>query len=153
MRQNFSRTLWRLVLDGLKAEILYYKTMLGKVGIQVEVARRGKYKSAAESLVSDTISAPNYEQLNALLTGFDKTYVQGVAQSRNIGEAAYRKILNEQATFPIKRHLRKTSLTRSAISANLKNRFAKGLTSPKKMMRRCSFPKRNTSKSLTNRWV
>ncbi len=86
-----------LVLDGLKAEILYYKTMLGKVGIQVEVARRGKYKSAAESLVSDTISAPNYEQLNALLTGFDKTYVQGVAQSRNISEAAYRKILNEQA--------------------------------------------------------
>lgn len=86
-----------LVLDGLKAEILYYKSMLAKVGIQFEVARRGKYKSAAESFLNDTISAPNYEQINALLTGFDKTYVQGVAQSRNIDEATYRKILNEQA--------------------------------------------------------
>ncbi|MGQ9805381.1 MAG: signal peptide peptidase SppA [Chlorobiales bacterium] len=86
-----------LALDGLKAEILYYKSMLAKVGVQFEVARRGKYKSAAESFVNDTISTPNYEQLNALLTGFDKTYVQGVAQSRNLDEATYRKILNEQA--------------------------------------------------------
>ncbi|MFQ3599106.1 MAG: signal peptide peptidase SppA [Chloroherpetonaceae bacterium] len=86
-----------LVLDGLRAEILYYKSMLAKVGVQFEVARRGKYKSAAESFLNDTISAPNYEQINALLTGFDKTYVQGVAQSRNIEEVAYRKILNEQA--------------------------------------------------------
>lgn len=86
-----------LALDGLKAEILYYKSMLAKVGVQFEVARRGKYKSAAESFVNDTISTPNYEQLNALLTGFDKIYVQGVAQSRNIDEATYRNILNEQA--------------------------------------------------------
>lgn len=86
-----------LVLDGLKAEILYFKSMLAKVGVQFEVARRGKYKSAAESFLNDTISAPNYEQINALLTGFDKTYVQGVAQSRKIDEVAYRKILNEQA--------------------------------------------------------
>lgn len=86
-----------LVLDGLKAEILYFKSMLAKVGVQFEVARRGKYKSAAESFVNDTISSPNYEQINALLTGFDKAYVQGVAQSRKIDEVAYRKVLNEQA--------------------------------------------------------
>lgn len=86
-----------LALDGLKAEILYYKSMLAKVGIQFEVARRGKYKSAAEAFVNDTISAPNYEQLNALLTGFDKTYVQGVAESRKMSAEAFRKILNEQA--------------------------------------------------------
>ena len=86
-----------LALDGLKAEILFFKSALAKIGVQYEVARRGKYKSAAESFVNDTISAPNYEQLNALLTGFDKIYVQGIAQSRKIDEAAYRKILNEQA--------------------------------------------------------
>lgn len=86
-----------LALDGLKAEILYYKSLLSKVGVQIEVARRGKYKSAAESLSSDTISAPNYEQLNALLTGFDDAYVKGVAESRKMSEAAFRNILNEQA--------------------------------------------------------
>ncbi len=86
-----------LALDGLKAEILFFKSALAKIGVQYEVARRGKYKSAAESFVNDTISAPNYEQLNALLTGFDKIYVQGVAQSRGISEEDYRKVLNEHA--------------------------------------------------------
>jgi protease-4 len=86
-----------LALDGLKAEILFFKSALAKIGVQYEVARRGKYKSSAESFVNDTISAPNYEQLNALLTGFDKIYVQGVAQSRGISEEDYRKVLNEHA--------------------------------------------------------
>ncbi|MCS6990031.1 MAG: signal peptide peptidase SppA [Chloroherpetonaceae bacterium] len=86
-----------LVLDGLKTEILYFKSMLAKVGIEFEVARRGKYKSAAESFLSDTISAPNYEQLNALLTGFDSAYVKGVTESRKISEEKFRRILNEQA--------------------------------------------------------
>ncbi len=86
-----------LVLDGLKAELLYFKTMLGKLGIEFEVARRGKYKSAAEAFSNDKMSEPDYEQRDALLTGFDKIYVQGVAQSRGIDESTYRKILNEQA--------------------------------------------------------
>lgn len=86
-----------LILDGLKAELLYFKSTLGKIGVEYEVARRGKYKSAGESLTNDTISSANYEQYNAMLSDFDEAYVQGVLASRALSVDSYRSILNEQA--------------------------------------------------------
>ncbi len=112
-----------LALDGLKAEILFFKSMLAKIGVQCEVARRGKYKSAAESFVSDTISAPNYEQLNALLTGFDKTYIQGVSQSRGISEEDYRKVLNEHAYLSDKEALARNLVDSVCYFSELKERL------------------------------
>src|SRR5690606_14016557 len=49
------------VLDfkGLSTEVLYYKGLQEKSGVSMEVIRHGKYKSAVEPFLSDTMSAEN----------------------------------------------------------------------------------------------
>ena len=52
---------------GLSAEVLYYNTAQEKSGIRMEVVRNGKYKSAVEPFLDDTMSDENREQIQSFL--------------------------------------------------------------------------------------
>jgi protease-4 len=54
---------------GLAARPLYIRPLLDRLGIAVEAQAAGEYKSAAEPALRDTMSEPQREQLQALLTG------------------------------------------------------------------------------------
>jgi len=68
---------------GLASEVLYLKELQEKSGIKMEVVRSGKYKSAAEPYISDTMSDENREQIKSLITSIWSSLLEDVAMSRN----------------------------------------------------------------------
>lgn len=72
------------VLDvrGLRAEIIFVKGTLDKLGIQAEIEHAGKYKDAGDMLTRTSMSPETREVMNSLLDGIYGTFVQAVASSR-----------------------------------------------------------------------
>jgi len=74
----------QLDFRGLGAEILFYKELQEKTGIKMEVIRHGKYKSAVEPYLENSISEANREQNLALLNSVWGTISTSISESRNI---------------------------------------------------------------------
>ncbi len=73
-----------LDFKGLATEVLYYKDLQEKTGIKMEVIRHGKYKSAVEPFLSNTMSEENRTQLKELLTSIWNVMLDDVSASRKI---------------------------------------------------------------------
>ncbi|AEM70947.1 signal peptide peptidase SppA, 67K type [Allomuricauda ruestringensis DSM 13258] len=74
------------VLDfkGLATEVLFFKELQEKSGIKIEVIRHGKYKSAVEPFLSDTMSDENRTQIKELISSIWNVIVDDISESRNI---------------------------------------------------------------------
>ncbi|WP_228237066.1 signal peptide peptidase SppA [Allomuricauda sp. M10] len=75
-----------LDFKGLATEVLYYKDLQEKTGIKMEVIRHGKYKSAVEPFLSNTMSDENRTQIKELLTSIWDVILDDVSASRNISK-------------------------------------------------------------------
>ncbi len=62
----------------------YAKRAVDKAGLDVEIFACGDYKSAGETLVRDTMSDAQREQIGALLDGHDHALVSAIAEGRGI---------------------------------------------------------------------
>ncbi len=69
---------------GLSTEVLYFKDLQEKSGIKMEVIRHGKYKSAVEPYLSDTMSPENREQIKELITSLWNEMVGEIGTSRGM---------------------------------------------------------------------
>lgn len=58
-----------LTLGGIASHQFYLRGLLDALGVQVQANAQGDYKTAAESLTSTTMSAPQKEQLQAIVDG------------------------------------------------------------------------------------
>ena len=67
-----------LMLLGLSLKARYLKPLLDKLGIGFEAFARGEYKTAAESVVRDSMSDAQREQLSALLATLDGALRRGL---------------------------------------------------------------------------
>lgn len=72
---------------GLASEVLYYKDLQEKTGIKMEVIRHGKYKSAVEPYLSNTMSEANRSQIKELITSLWNSMLTDISTSRNIDVA------------------------------------------------------------------
>lgn len=79
---------------GLGTEILFFKDLQEKTGIKMEVIRHGKYKSAVESYLENSISEANKEQNLALLNSVWNTISTDISKSRKIRVDTLNKIAN-----------------------------------------------------------
>lgn len=78
---------------GLSAEVLYFKSAQEKSGISMEVIRNGKYKSAVEPFLDDTMSAENREQIQSYMNSIWSNLVIDISESRGLSS----KELNTRA--------------------------------------------------------
>lgn len=69
---------------GLASQVLFYKGLFDKLGIEVEVLRHGDFKSAAEPFVTDRMSPENRMQMEALLGSVWSTMREEIGESRGI---------------------------------------------------------------------
>ena len=69
---------------GLASEILYMKDLQDKTGIEMEVIRHGKYKSAVEPFLQQTMSDENREQMTVLLNSIWDTFTDKISKNRQI---------------------------------------------------------------------
>ncbi|MGA9239190.1 signal peptide peptidase SppA, partial [Robiginitalea sp.] len=81
-----------LDFKGLAAEVLYFKEFQEKSGLKMEVVRHGKYKSAVEPFLSDTMSPDNREQLGSLMLSLWESMRDGIGESRSIPAATLDRI-------------------------------------------------------------
>ncbi len=88
---NLSHVEWK----GLGAQLLYFKSMLDKLGIQAEPIRVGKYKSAIEPFIMDSISPDNELQVKEMLDDIWRTICLEVSSLRNIPLAKLDEIADE----------------------------------------------------------
>ena len=72
-----------LDLPGLATDPTFFKGALDKYGVNVQVVRHGKYKSAVEPFLTDKMSPENREQTQKLLDDVWGQLVTDVAASRN----------------------------------------------------------------------
>lgn len=83
-----------LELLGLKAQVMFYKGTLDKLGVQAQIIRHGKFKSAVEPFMLDKMSAANREQMDALLGSIWNEITAEISKSRNISAEELNSIAN-----------------------------------------------------------
>lgn len=69
---------------GLAFQIMFYKGLIDKLDIDVQVVKCGKFKSAVEPYLLDKMSDANREQLTVLGTSIWGKMVADMAKSRNL---------------------------------------------------------------------
>jgi protease-4 len=88
-------------LTGFKAEALFVRGTLEKLGVTAHYARVGKYKSAAEQLTRDRLSEPGREALNAVLDDRYDKFVGDIASGRGKTPDEVRDIINRGPYLPV----------------------------------------------------
>jgi len=73
-----------LLVPGLRAEISFYKDLLGTMGIEADIEAVGQYKSAMEPLTRSTLSEAARANLEALVDGLYQSLVSGIAEPRKL---------------------------------------------------------------------
>ncbi len=72
--------------NGMASQPVFYKDLLAKLGVKMQLAKVGTYKSMPERYTADKMSDANREQVTAYLNGIWNTIVSDVAQSRGISK-------------------------------------------------------------------
>lgn len=73
-----------VVFKGLNGEIMFYKGLLEKLDVDVQVIRHGKFKSAVEPFILDKMSDANKEQTLKYLSSIWDYLLDGISASRNL---------------------------------------------------------------------
>ncbi len=84
-----------LVLNGLSSSVMYLKNMFTKIGVEPELIRHGKFKSAGEPLITDKMSDANREQISSYMGSLYHTMVSGIAAARKKQVTEVENIVNQ----------------------------------------------------------
>ena len=87
-------------LTGLYAETPYFKGALDMLGIVAEFDHIGRYKTAANVLTNTRMTAPDREQIEALLTSASAQVVAGIAEGRKLSPGAVRAAIDSGPLLP-----------------------------------------------------
>lgn len=75
-----------LDLRGMSAQIWFYKNTLEKLGLEPQIFRHGKFKSAIEPLINEKMSEANREQTLTYTQSLWDHMVSGIANARKMNE-------------------------------------------------------------------
>ena len=84
-----------VLMSGLGSNIMFFKDLLDKLGIQVQLIRHGKFKAAAEQFIASTISKENREQNQAMLDAIWGTWLSDIGESRDIDPAHLNELIDD----------------------------------------------------------
>ncbi len=88
-----------LMLHGFAAETTFFGNAFEKYGVKVQLVRTGKYKGAAEPLISDRFSEENREQIQALIDQRWSDVLTTIGRHRDIQPDRLRSLLDERFRF------------------------------------------------------
>lgn len=71
---------WR----GITSNPIFYKDLLDKIGVEMQIFKVGTYKSAVEPFIATEMSPANREQVTAYINSVWSTVTQAVSESRHI---------------------------------------------------------------------
>ena len=82
----FLNTKGGLDFRGVAFQVMFYKNLLNKLGVDVQVVRHGKFKSAVEPYILDKMSPANREQMEVLAHSLWHSFAQEISVDRRISE-------------------------------------------------------------------
>ncbi|MBQ1929812.1 MAG: signal peptide peptidase SppA [Bacteroidales bacterium] len=79
---------------GLGSNIMFFKDLLEKLGVEVQLIRHGKFKAAAEQFIASNISKENLEQNQVMLNSIWDAISSDIVESRGIDKAKFNKLID-----------------------------------------------------------
>ena len=85
--------------QGLASQTIFYKDLLKKIGVEMEIFKVGTYKSAVEPFIATEMSDANREQITAFLNSTWKRLLEDVSASRGMSEDDLKKCADDFMMF------------------------------------------------------
>ena len=89
------------MFTGVSSQMIFLKDLLEKIGVNVQLIRHGKYKSAGEMYIRSNPSKENMEQNRAMIDSIWENWAAEIATSRGISTDDLNAMLNDlKLNFP-----------------------------------------------------
>ncbi len=88
-----------LVFSGISSTNTFYKNALDKLGVEMQIIRHGKFKSAVEPFMLDKMSPENRRQIEVYIGSIWNNVVRGISESRNISTIELNRIADENMIY------------------------------------------------------
>ncbi len=89
------------MFTGVSSQMIFLKDLLEKIGVNVQLIRHGKYKSAGEMYIRSNPSKENMEQNRAMIDSIWENWAAEIATSRGISTYDLNAMLNDlKLNFP-----------------------------------------------------
>ena len=89
------------MFNGISSQMIFLKDILDRLGVNVQLIRHGKYKSAGEMYVRSSSSKENLEQNTAMVNSMWDSWATEIAASREITTDQLDALLNNlELNFP-----------------------------------------------------
>ena len=82
-------------VKGLRAEVMFLKNALSKIGVAVEIEHRGKYKDAGDMFSQTSISPESREVIDSILDGVYSQLLTTYSDSRKKSVAEMRALIDK----------------------------------------------------------
>lgn len=90
-----------LDLHGLSSSPTFYKGLLDKIGIEMQIFKVGTFKSAVEPFMLDKMSDANREQVTAYINDIWSTITSEISDSRKISVEKINQLTDSLQTFKL----------------------------------------------------
>jgi len=84
-----------LMVHGVSAELMFYKNLFEKVGIEADFLQVGKYKGAAEPYTREAMSEPFRQQYEAVIDDIFEQMVGQIADARVIHPTKVKELIDQ----------------------------------------------------------
>jgi len=84
-----------LFINGLAADVMFFRGSLDKLGIYPDIYQIGKYKSAGDMFTQKQMTDAHREYINSLLDDLFNRYVNAIAQARHKSPDDVRKLIDD----------------------------------------------------------
>lgn len=89
------------MFTGLSSQMIFLKDILDRLGVNVQLIRHGKYKSAGEMYIRNSASKENLEQNTEMIEAVWDTWASQIAESRSISTDDLNAMLDDLSlNFP-----------------------------------------------------
>jgi protease-4 len=83
-----------VALNGVAAEVPFFKGIMDKIGVEAQFNHKGKYKSAPESLTLTGMSGPHREMMESIVNDLADQIIAGIAADRKLTVENLRQLID-----------------------------------------------------------
>ena len=82
------------MITGIGTQMFFLKDILDRLGVNVQLIRHGKYKSAGEMFIKNTASPENLEQNQSMINSLWKTLASEIEAGRSLEEGSFAAMID-----------------------------------------------------------
>ena len=95
-----------LNLKGMRAEVMFFKDILGKIGVQADLEHIGRYKNFSDQFTDNHMSDAFREATSSMLDSIYGNFISTVAAARHRSAEGMRNLIEDTGPFEADRALR-----------------------------------------------